>query len=169
MIRIESIRRELAALLAGRSRRERIALKTGAWILVLLVWGQMLWTAHREIDRLSVLVAIQHQENDAMRAVRQVLARLTGQRAVVRAIGGDQAIRLLADSLRAAGLAGLSAIPEGAGQARVTGTVGFDAWLEWVGRLHADAGIQVQRATVEPAGTVGMAKIDAILAWTEPK
>jgi type II secretory pathway component PulM len=150
--------------LARRTRRERVALAAMAGTIAAALWLQLLWSAHHESAHYTRLVGDLQARNAAMRNTLEALQEARIQANTVRSITPEQALKVFADGLRAAGISTIAVLPEGQGQVRLSGSAGFDAWLGWLAKAHAEYGIEVQRAALEPLREQGLVKVDATIA-----
>ena len=166
---LASLLRVLRSALDGRSRQERLALAVMAAVIVAALWAQLLWSAHHERDRYRQLVADLQVRNNAMRQTRVAMQNAKSQGATVRPLIAEQALTALANELRSAGISAVTVLPDAEGQVRLVGTAGFDIWLAWVAKVHAEHGVRVVRAGMEPSGEPGMVKIEAVMALGKAK
>ncbi len=150
--------------LERRTHRERLALAVMAGTIVIALWTQLLWSAHHERARYTRLVSELQAQNGAMRLARDAMRGAKTQGKAIRAITPEQALTIFADGLRSAGISSVTVLPDAQGRFRLTGSTGFDAWLGWLAKAHADYGIQVVRVAIEPSGTPGLVKIEATIA-----
>ena len=162
-----SLRRLWGQVMDKRTSRERIALMVMVVTIAGAMWLQLLWSAHHSRARLVTLIAELQTKNDAMRhAVASMLAA-KAQGAVVRSISAEQAVTAFGDGLRGSGIPGLAVLPDAHGKVRLAGNAEFDVWIAWLAKAHAEYGVQVLHAAIEPTGQAGMAKIEATLALPE--
>lgn len=164
---VDSLRRQWERAMSKRTGRERVALLVMVATIVGAMWLQLLWSAHHARSRLVILVAELQTTNGAMRQAAASMLAARAQGTAIRPIGADKAVVAFGEGLRGAGVAGLAVLPDGQGKIRLAGNAEFDAWIAWLAKAHAEYGVQVLHAAIEPTGQTGMAKIEATLALPE--
>jgi general secretion pathway protein M len=150
----------------ARAPRERLVLAGGTALLAFaLVYAYAWLPMQRELAQLrGALPQLRVQAEQLQRDAEEV-ARLRARPAVSPASGSITALveqRAAASGLREH----IETItPQDAGRVRVVlPSVGFDAWLAWIGELRAAHGVRVESARIESSGEAGMVRVDAVLA-----
>lgn len=164
MTRIARIRKRIADILEQRAPRERIALAVMVATVALALWAQLLWSAHHERARYARLISELQTQNGAMRQASRAMRDAKTQGKAIRPITSEQALKIFAEGLRSAGISSITVLPDAQGRLRLAGSAGFDAWLGWLAKAHADYGVEVLSVAIEPAGSPGLVKIDATIA-----
>jgi len=150
----------------ARAPRERAVLGGGAALLVLALGYAYAWLPMQR-DRAQLMQALPQLREQARQLQLDVqeVARLKALPAATQE-AGNLALAIEQRAM-ASGLRDRieTLAPQDAGHVRVVlPQVAFEAWIDWLGELHASHGVRVESARIDATDEPGMVRVEAVLA-----
>ena len=147
-----------------RAPRERSAIAIGAGLLALVLLYAYLWLpVSTERDQFRARLPLLRANASQTRVEAAEAARLKGATGAQQgSAAGLQAILEQTASEQGVREALKEIIPGDPSHARVgSASIGFDAWVAWVGRLQTEHGVHLENALVEALPESGKVKLQA--------